>query len=784
VPDLSKTIQIIFEGVDNLSGGLGDINTGIGALANGIEDATQPLANLTAGILAADAAALALGAAFVNASVKASIDFESSITDLNKVLGEGDGTITEYIPKITEMSDTFATSGTAVAQLSGDLKQAGFTADEVFGDPNGGFGLAELALTAVRISTLDADAASQVFVRTLSGFGESAGEAGRLLDILNESSNTSGASFDDLAEAFGRVGPVAKGAGLDFEQTAGFLVVLNEQFQSGEISGTAFNSIMLQLGSEMPRVADALDALGISQTDLNGVMRPTAEIIGELAEAWPTLTREQQNQAAQNLVGLEQAPKLLAILNDYPGVLEATATAYASSGSASKELNIALEQSAVQADRAKIQFENLQIAVGDKFKPAVVESGAAMGNLASAIREAVEGDTLEPFFDAVLPLFEEFGDYIDGIAEALPEAFDGVDWSDFEASIKAISESFGGIFGDLDLTNPRDLERVIQSLIDVGALFINTTSGIIDGLEPLFKIIGSVVDAFSDLSPEVQQAAGYLLGMGTTVNVLSGFVGTLSGALGGAGKVGGLVGSFAALGPVIAGASVALASFEVGKYISEVTGLDEALEEWLLGLKDIPPVIGASDDAIARSESTLKSLAVELGVSSLSMDEFNRLADSGKLVWDETAQKWTQAGSAAENLGTSFDAIGVDGLVAEFNALNPVLQLTADGTVRAANATDDIAASTGGLVQVLDTATGKWVDVTDATRAGAGAVADGGEELKAAAEKAELMTRASADFILGWEKDPKRRADCHVRGESVDRHRPHRGRRRAHHRRI
>jgi hypothetical protein len=502
----------------------------------------------------------------------------------------------------------------------------------------------------------------------------------------------------------------------------------------------------------MPRVAEALDALGISQTDLNGVMRPTADIIGELAAKWPELTREQQNQAAQNLVGLEQAPKLLAILNDYPGVLEATANAYASSGSASKELNVALEQSAVQADRAKVQFENLQIAVGDKFKPAVVESGAAMGNLASAIRQAVEGDTLEPFFEAVLPLFEDFGDYIDGIAEALPEAFAGVDWSDFEESIKNISESFGGIFGDLDLTNPRDLEQVIQGLIDVGALFINTTSGIIDGLEPLFTIIGSVVDAFSDLSPEVQQAAGYLLGMGTTINVLSGFVGTLSGALGGAGKVAGLVGSFAALGPVIAGASVALASFEAGKYISEVTGLDQALEEWLLGLKGIPPVIGASDDVIARSGDTYARLSEELGVVVTSQKDLQKATQDGRLVFDEATQQWVAATTAATGMGESFEAIAVDDLVGEFNALNPALAISADGTVKAADATDALSTTTRGLVSVFDAATGRWIDIADAADKGAASVSEGGEELKAVAEKAELMTRASADFILGWEK--------------------------------
>lgn len=748
--DRSAVVQIIFEAVDNLSGGLDQINSGVGTMAAGVGDATQPLANLTTGILAADAAALALGAAFVSASVKASVDFESALTDLNKVLGEGDGEITDYIPKITEMSETFATSGTAVAGLAGNLKQAGFTADEVFGNPNGGFGLAELALQAVKISTLDADAASAVFVRTLSGFEEPASEAGRLLDILNEASNTSGASFEDLAEAFGRVGPVAQGAGLSFEDTAGFLVVLNEKFQSGEISATAFNSIMLQLGSDTKSVADSLDALGIAQTDLNGAMRPTSDIITDLAAKWPELTREQQNQAAQNLVGLEQAPKLLAILNDYPGVLEAQENAYKSAGSATKEFNIAVEQSEFKIDKAKIQFENLSVAVGDKFKPSIVEADAAMGRLAAALESAVKDDSLKPFFDAVLPLFEDFADYIDGIAKALPEAFNGVDWSDFEESIENISESFGGIFGDLDLTNPEDLATVIQALIDVGSGFINTTSGIFESLGPLFDIIGGLVRAFADLDPEVQAAAGYLFGLSTTANIVAGAVGTLSDAIGAAGAARGLVGSFTALGPVIAAAGVALAAFEVGKWAAEFTGLDEALEEWLLSLKDIPPVIGASDDAIARSEATLKSLASELGVSSLSMEEFNRLADSGKLVWDETAQKWVQAGSAAEDLGTSFDAIDASGLVREFNLLSPALKLTTDGTNKVIDSTRLMSVETNKAVEV----NGQLVRVI---RDGSGAVIGYSQAIgtqteahKGSVDAAVEAASANQKFLLSW----------------------------------
>ncbi|NCC23020.1 MAG: phage tail tape measure protein [Alphaproteobacteria bacterium] len=713
--DLSKTIQIVFDSIDQSARGFESVKSSVGSLAEGIEEATQPLADLTAGILAADAAALALGAAFVSASVKASVDFESALTDLNKVLGEGDGQISDYIPQIREMSDTFATSGASVAGLAGNLKQAGFTADEVFGDPSGGFGLADLALQAVKISTLDADAASAVFVRTLSGFQEPASEASRLLDILNEASNTSGASFEDLAEAFGRVGPVAQGAGLSFEETAGFLVVLNEKFQSGEISATAFSSIMLQLGSDSASVAAAMEALGIAQTDLNGAMRPTSEIIADLAAKWPELTKEQQNQAAQNLVGLEQAPKLLAILNDYPGVLEAQAIAYASTGSAQKEFNTAIEQSQFVIDRAKVQFENLSIAVGDKFKPSVVSGTESMGLFAKSITDAVEGGQLEPFFEAVLPLFDDFAEYIAGIAEALPEAFSGVDWSEFERSIEAISESFGGIFGDLDLTNPEDLAAAIQALVDVGTLFINATSGIIDGLEPLFTLLGQVVGAFTSLDPEVQNAIGYFLGLSTTVNVVAGVVGSLSGAIGAAGAAKGLIGSFAALGPAIAGASVALAGFEVGKYISEVTGLDHALEDFLFELKGLPPIVGATDEVVERSGDVLAGLSEEYGIAFTSIKDYHKATQDGRLVFDEATQTWIKAGEAVTDLADATkDASGItDEYTLEFMRLYPAMESTTQAAMLLEQEFGLVGVSSGEAILALERLGLSWQSPRD-----------------------------------------------------------------------
>ena len=85
--DLSKTIQIVFEGLDNTGSAITGVGKGIEDLAGSVENATQPLADLTTSILAAETAAAALGAALVKASVDQAGQFEQSIDEINTVLG-------------------------------------------------------------------------------------------------------------------------------------------------------------------------------------------------------------------------------------------------------------------------------------------------------------------------------------------------------------------------------------------------------------------------------------------------------------------------------------------------------------------------------------------------------------------------------------------------------------------------------------------------------------------------------------------------------------------------
>lgn len=753
--DLNNTIQIIIGAVDETAGAFRTAIGNVEDFSGSLETATQPLADLTKGILAADAAAAAVAITFGAVAVNASNEFEDSLYLVKKQLDDTGPSITQAREDIEALALQYGINANEVARSSAGFLAAGY-------DYETSAKLIESSTQLMIAGELEAKTATDAIINSLAGFRVPADEAAdastRVGDVLNKIGDISSGSFDAIVDGFVRLAPTAQTAGLSMEQAAAAIATIVDTGRSGEEAATALKSGLLSLIAPSSAAADELTRLGVATTDNNGELLSANQILENLSVEYNQLTDSQKLQTAAVIFGKEQAGSMNSLLSDWgknqdyvAQMLDETTGAV---GSMAREVEGKLGLMSTSIDRTKEAWRQFAVAFGDEIKAGddlqrLIDS---IGRLGQALKDAVNSGDLDPLFEPVKAAFRGLESVVAEVAENLPAALEMIDWSRFRESVASLGGAFDGLFDGIDLTAPEGLADAIQLVIDALSGMIEVTGGIVEGLTPLFRIIGSLVEGFAALPSEVQSAAGVLLGLSTTVNTVSGVVGSFTGVLGGVGGAGGLVGSFAKLGPAIAAASVALAAFELGRYIGEVTGFRDATEEWLLSLKGIPPVIGASDEAMTRSGGTLRSLATELGVSSLSMAEFNDAVESGKLVWSETAQAWVAAGDSAKDLGASFDAIGTSELIDEFNALNPALRLNADGTVKAAEAAGEMVYINGQLVRATQDATGKWIELKDATEDGAANIEAAGEDMKLAAEKTELMTRASADFILGWEE--------------------------------
>jgi len=523
--DLQKTIQIIFGATDNVSDLVGNIDTTIGGLANSVEDVTQPFLDLSKNILKVEAAITTLGVAALFYANSAAVDLASAETSLQKVLGDSEGSVDQYSDKIKDLSLYFGVAGDVTTETAAAFKQAGFNIDEALG-------LVGTALTAVKIAELSAEQAGALLISNIRGIGAEAEDAAHFMDAWNEISNTYAVTAGQVAEATAALAPIAKTAGLSFDELVGLTTPMIEVLQSGSEAGTTLKVSLASLITPAKRVTEALDALGISQHDANGELRLSGDILDDLGVKWPELTESQQANYGILLFGKEQYARMNIVLNDYDKVLDVTTASQAANGSATEELAVKMKTAVVATERLNAAFTFAASTVGKQYLENTTNITNSLTKLAISFDGVVADGGLAPLFDFLNPLLEEFSNNISLIAENLPEAFEGIDYTGLIKSLQDIGFEFGELFEDVDLTTVEGLHEALQSVVDGLASLNQIFAGVIEGFAPVIKVFQEVAKSASETDSETAKFIGNILGYGSTINVFAGWLGGLTGIFG------------------------------------------------------------------------------------------------------------------------------------------------------------------------------------------------------------------------------------------------------------
>lgn len=688
--DLSRTIQIVFEAVDNTGTGIAALGKGVGDLAGNLEAATEPFANLSKSILAFDALVVGLAATLGSAAIKESVEFQTSIAGVAKQLGDAGPPLEKVKADIEGVGVAFGTNANDVAAATADFLAAGY-------DYETSAKLVAASTSLMIAGGLDADVSTKALTASLAGFKIPAGEAAeasvKIGDILNKIGDISSGSFDQIVDGFKQIAPTAKDAGMSMEQTAAAIATIVDTGYSGSEAANALKSGLVQLIDPPKDAREALAKLGVELTDSSGKQKLAGDIMAQLAGKYGNLTEEQKLQTAAVIFGKDQAGKLNALLGDWGKsqdyVAQMTDKTTGAVGSMAKEVEIKLNTLDSKIKSTDEIWRQFLVHLGDKitgggdYESLIV----SLGKLGEALKGVIDDGDLDPLIKPFQDAFATIGKLFEDMAKNLPAALDKIDWRNFNDAIKDLTGSVNGLFDGIDLSTPEGLAKVIQSIIDVGSGLIKTTSGIIDGLKPLFEVVGAVVKGFAELDPEAQKAIGYFLGLATTTNVLSGYAKTFSDVIGGGG---GLLEKFKQLGTVAAAAAVAFAAFEVGKWIAEFTGLDKALDGWVESLNGVPDAAKPAAEAIGRIPDNLKKVSDSTGLAITSMGQFNKLADSGAIIFDKVSGSWIKAADASDKMAVA--QTGILGVTADLEpamlALYDTLGLTADGTKKLSDATD------------------------------------------------------------------------------------------------
>lgn len=234
--------------------------------------------------------------------VKASADHEESMLRVKAVAR---ATVQEYHALSAAALQTSTTTRHSLSSIGEGMKflaMAGFQAKEI----------AEMIPVVTRMATagaVDMVTAADITTNILAGYGMAVEDLSKATDVLVAAFTGANVNLQLLGETFKHVGPVAKSAGLEFEEIAAAAALLGNAGIQGSIAGTSLKSAISRLISPSNTAARILKRLGVETTTSEGKLRDLADIIDDLSKAGATTAD------VLRIFGLRAGPSMARLLD-------------------------------------------------------------------------------------------------------------------------------------------------------------------------------------------------------------------------------------------------------------------------------------------------------------------------------------------------------------------------------------------------------------------------------------------------------------------------------------
>lgn len=321
-------------------------------------------------------------------------DFEAAMNKVAAISGATGDELTLLADTAKRMGAATKFSATEAADALGFLAMAGFDATEA---AEALPGVLSLAAAAGMDLASTADIASNV----LSGYGMEVDQLARVNDVLVKTFTSANTDLRRLGDAMSYAAPVARTAGLDFEEVAAAIGLLGDAGIQGSRAGTALLGSIAKMMSPSKEQAKVMTDLGLSFTDATGQLRPLSEIIEQLGP------HSQDAALMLELFGTEAGPGMAALVGRGADALrDLTAELEASGGAADRVASQQATGLNAALTSLSSAFEGLQIAIAEsgllEFVTSLVEK------ITDIVREAGAAD----------PRILKLGTVIAGVAAA------------------------------------------------------------------------------------------------------------------------------------------------------------------------------------------------------------------------------------------------------------------------------------------------------------------------------------------------------------------------------
>lgn len=227
--------------------------------------------------------------------------------------------------------------------------------------------LAKVAVMFTNVADEEISAAESAdfIISQMKAFGIEAENATHIIDSINAVSNNYAVSSGDLANSIGNMSAALAVGNNSFEQSLALLTSGTEVTRNANKVSRGLVSVQSRLNQTVDESSDVGQKLtdwyeehNIAIKDQDGQLRSLYDVLKDVAEIWPTLTKNEQAYYLNQQAGSNQSQNLAAILSNFETAIKATDTALESSGSATQENARYMESLNASAQQLKATFQD------------------------------------------------------------------------------------------------------------------------------------------------------------------------------------------------------------------------------------------------------------------------------------------------------------------------------------------------------------------------------------------------------------------------------------------
>lgn len=329
--------------IDNLKTSINNTSKEIKDYASSSSTASQANEQISVSADKASKSTKSLGADFVDTTLKvakfgastavigvfysaiqeakeAVVDFDSALTEFNKVSSLGEEQLGSYTDRLSEMGEEVARTRTEMLESATEFVKTGASEEDAAQ-------LAKIAEMYRNISDTQissADSAS-FLVSQMKAYNITAEESISIIDKVNQVSNEFSVGTNDLQLALQTSSSTLGTLGNDLSETislltAGTEIIVNQPQRVGR----GLRSIGLELNKmaqETDKLTDSTGQVSVAFKDEEGQLKSTYEILSDLYPQWQKLNDEQKANLANQIAGKPLCRACIGLISGEDGMI-------------------------------------------------------------------------------------------------------------------------------------------------------------------------------------------------------------------------------------------------------------------------------------------------------------------------------------------------------------------------------------------------------------------------------------------------------------------------------